>query len=529
MRAAVYDRFWHSQGGGERHAGMIAQVLSEEDGVRVDLLGHSDIDKDRLARHLGLDLSRVSMRVIPDRGDGYVAALSSEYDLFVNATYMSTVVPRSARAAYLCFFPTPFDHDMPAWRKAAVRAFGPWLVRYRDTHLPFGWGTGWYPPEGGRRRQWTWTNGDAILRLEPSVRREIQLDVGRPGMSEPAQLEVADDRGEVFATLTVAGAFRREVLVVPDSPDGREIHFRSVTSVPGPQDTRELGVAVSRLRLAGLGGFGPRAMLATRFPWLLRDPRGLAFLAGYRTVMANSEYTRRWIRKLWRVDADVLYPPIQVDRLHASPEREKVVLSVGRFFAPGLGHAKRQLEMVQWFGELVRAGKLPGWSMTVLGGCEDFQRPYLETVRAAAEGLPVRIEANAPRAVVEQAMSTASVFWSATGYGEDEQRAPWAHEHFGMTTAEAMAGGCVPVVIDRAGQREIVRDGEHGFRWSTPEQLMDRTVQVASDPALRERMSAAAVVRAQEYSDGAFAKRWREIAAAHDLLPSPTTAPVPPE
>ncbi len=82
-------------------------------------------------------------------------------------------------------------------------------------------------------------------------------------------------------------------------------------------------------------------------------------------------------------------------------------------------------------------------------------------------------------------MSTASIFWSATGLGEDEERAPWAQEHFGMTTAEAMAGGCVPVVIDRAGQREIVREGVNGFRWSTPAEL------IGEDRAGRRRPAAA--------------------------------------
>ncbi|HEY6749224.1 MAG TPA: glycosyltransferase [Mycobacteriales bacterium] len=516
MRAAIYDAFWHSMGGGERHAGMIAQVLSA-DGVEVDLLGHGDVDRDRLAAHLGLDLSRTRMRSVPDRGDDYIAALSSEYDLFINATYMSSLVPRSRRAAYLCFFPTPFDHDLPAWRKAAVRALGPWLSHYRGT-LPMGWGTGWYPPEGGRLRQWTWTNGDGILRIGPSSRREIQLDLGRPGMAEPAQVVIEDERGQQLAAMTATQTFQRRLLTVPDSPEGRELRFRSATAVPGPQDPRELGVAVSRLRLAGVGGIGPRSLLAARFPWLLRDPRGSAFLAGYDTVMANSEYTRRWIRRLWRIESDVLYPPIQVDRLHPAAEREKVVLSVGRFFAPGLGHAKRQLEMVQMFGRMVRSGQLDGWSMTVLGGCEDANRPYLETVRAAAAGLPVRIVANAPREMVEQAMSTASVFWSATGYGEDEERAPWAHEHFGMTTAEAMAGGCVPIVIDRAGQREIVRDGTDGFRWSTFDELAERTRRVAGDEELRARLAAAAVLRAGTYSDDMFAERWRKVVAAHDLL-----------
>ena len=270
------------------------------------------------------------------------------------------------------------------------------------------------------------------------------------------------------------------MLTVPDSPEGRELHFRSETAVPGPQDTRELGVAVSRLRLAGAGGRGPRALLAARFPWLLRDPRGLAFLSGYDTVMANSEYTRGWIRRLWRVDADVLYPPIQVDRLHpAVRSASKVVLSVGRFFAPGLGHAKRQLEMVQMFGRLLRAGQA--------GRLVDDRARRLRGLPAAVPGDGPGGRRRACRCGScrtrrarwsSRSMSTASIFWSATGYGEDEERSPWSHEHFGMTTAEAMAGGCVPVVIDRAGQREIVRDGVDGFRWSSLDELAERTLRV---------------------------------------------------
>ena len=456
------------------------------------------------------------MRTVPDKCDAYVAALSSEYDPFINATYMSVVMPESAHSAYLCFFPTPFDHDLASWRRTAIRVLGPWLIAYRD-RLAMGWGTGWYPPEGGRMRQWTWTNGEAVLHLEPGPARSIQFDLGRPGMTEPVEMTVEDESG-VIATLTARQAFARQIVDLPSSPAGREVRFRSKTMVPGPADTRTLGVAVSRLRLAGAGGSGPRAVLATRFPWLLRDLSGQAFLGAYDTVMSKSESTRGWIQRLWQTAADVLYPPIQVERMHPAAEREKVVLSVGRFFEPGLGHAKRQLEMVRIFGQMVSDGKLDGWSMTVLGGCEESQRPYLETVLAAAEGLPIRVEANVPRSVVEHAMSTASIFWSATGLGEDEERAPWAQEHFGMTTAEAMAGGCVPVVIDRAGQREIVREGVHGFRWSTPAELIGKTLLVAGDPQLQERLSKAAVARAAEFSDEAFAERWHEIVRAHGLL-----------
>ena len=81
-----------------------------------------------------------------------------------------------------------------------------------------------------------------------------------------------------------------------------------------------------------------------------------------------------------------------------------------------------------------------------------------------------------------------------------------------------MAGGCVPVVIDRAGQKEIVREGVDGYRWSTPEQLVARTVEVAQDDALRARLAASSTERAQQFSEDAFADRWHAIVAKHKLL-----------
>jgi glycosyltransferase involved in cell wall biosynthesis len=508
----VYNRFWHSMGGGERHNGMIAQVLAAA-GANVDILGHSDVDLDEVGAHLGLDLSGCRFVRLPDRGEEAVAALSADYDLFVNGSYMSKIESRSRAAAYLCFFPTPFDHDMAAWRKTAIRTAGPLL---RGVRPAVTFGAGWYPPEGGRRRQWVWSNGEGVMSVSPGGARTLHADLGRPGAPDRASLRVVDLDGTVLAKLDVGQAFTPVEVPLPPSATGTELRFVSEVFSPGPADVRELGVAVSRPRVAD-GHEGPLSQLALRFPWLTRDPRDLSFLDTYDVVMANSAYTRGWIRKLWKRDADLLFPPIQVDRLTPAPVRDKAVVTVGRFFAPGLGHAKRQLEMVRWFGELYRSGALPGWRMHVVGGCEDSQKPYVAEVRAAGAGLPVEVHPNASRPEVERLLSTSSVFWSATGWGEDEARKPWTAEHFGMTTVEAMAGGCVPVVIDRAGQREIVRHGIDGFRWTGPEQLASFTRRLAVEEPMRARFGASATERAQQFSDAAFAQRWQDIATRHRL------------
>ena len=514
MRAAVYNRFWHSQGGGERHSGMIASVLSH-DGVEVDLVGHTEVDKDELADHLGLDLTKVGLRFVPDRGDATMASLSEDYDLWINGSYMSRLAPRSRKSAYLCYFPTPFDSDLKPYQRSLAHVLGPRLKPHAGG-LDFG--PGWWNPEGGRRRRWTWTSDDAVLTIPAATRpRTFEMDLGGPGLPRPVELRVETTARDALFTGTVTSAWTRHRFTVPASTRPTELRFRSPTWSPGGSDLRELGVAVSRLRLEG-SSFGPSQTIAHHYPWLVRDAENLSFLDSYDVVMANSDFTRGWIDTLWRREADVLYPPIQVQRLHPAAQRERAVITVGRFFAPGLGHAKRQLEMVEFFVQAHRAGRLPGWTFYVVGGMEDSQRDYVAKVRAAGAGAPVEVISNAPRTKVEQLLSTSSVFWSATGYGISEEKSPWASEHFGMTTVEAMAGGCVPVVIDRAGQKEIVREGVDGFRWSTPDELISRTVELAQDDALRARLAGSATARAQDYSEDAFADRWHAIAAKHDLL-----------
>ena len=71
-------------------------------------------------------------------------------------------------------------------------------------------------------------------------------------------------------------------------------------------------------------------------------------------------------------------------------------------------------------------------------------------------------------------------------------------------TVEAMAAGCVPIVINKGGQREIVEHGVSGFLWNTLEELKLYTMRVARDEQLRIRMADAARVRAHQFSTEKF-------------------------
>jgi glycosyltransferase involved in cell wall biosynthesis len=69
---------------------------------------------------------------------------------------------------------------------------------------------------------------------------------------------------------------------------------------------------------------------------------------------------------------------------------------------------------------------------------------------------------------------------------------------------EAMAAGCVPVVINKGGQSEIVEHEVSGFVWETLDELQYYTARLIDDDILRLQMSGAARKRAQIFSRERF-------------------------
>lgn len=241
-------------------------------------------------------------------------------------------------------------------------------------------------------------------------------------------------------------------------------------------------------------------------------------LATYQYRFAISEFSRSWTRKRWGIDCSVVSPPVDVD-FHSGP-KEPLILSVGRFST--MAHTKKQLEMMQAFAGLQKdAGR--GWSYASVGGLNSRQenRLYFERVRDAGAGLPTIVAANVDRACVKRLYERARIFWHATGLNEDTDAYPQLAEHFGISTVEAMAAGCVPVVINKGGQSEIVKHGETGFVWNTLDELKSFTIRLIDDDRLRERMSRAARARAQQFARQRFIDR---LSAACGVIDRPEPA-----
>jgi glycosyltransferase involved in cell wall biosynthesis len=245
--------------------------------------------------------------------------------------------------------------------------------------------------------------------------------------------------------------------------------------------------------------------------WLAVADIDLGFLGGY-DVVANSAFSAEWVSRLWGRDAAVLNPPVTA---YPAADKEPLILNVGRFFPPGAGHSKRQADLVRAFADLLRRSPAAaGWQLHLAGGCDADGLAYLELVRTTAAGLPVHLHPNASADELRELYGRASLYWHATGLGEDVAVHPDRFEHFGISTVEAMSARAVPVVIGAAGQLEVLDDGVEGHHFATLDELVDRSAALIGDPERRARMGAAAERRARRYGWEAFAARLRDLIGA---------------
>jgi glycosyltransferase involved in cell wall biosynthesis len=250
--------------------------------------------------------------------------------------------------------------------------------------------------------------------------------------------------------------------------------------------------------------FCRRAMLLTNFP-MQREVswRERQYLKSYSVVVANSEFTSFWITQRWRRNAVVINPPIlQV----ASRTKMPWIVSVGRFTSGK--RSKHQLEMVLNFRRMLDEG-LRGWELHLCGGTDDPR--YVEKVGQAASGLPVRIHAGVPRQELEEILGHASIFWHGTGINFSEQEQPELMEHFGMSPAEAMTAGCVPVVVGRGGLPEVVGPDLLDWTWQSWDECIEKTKALIENSELRGELAAKAQRQAERFGFANFQDKVRGL------------------
>ncbi len=154
--------------------------------------------------------------------------------------------------------------------------------------------------------------------------------------------------------------------------------------------------------------------------------------------VANSAHVARRIRKYYGKPAEVIYPPVDIDRFTVSSKVDDYYVVLSRF-AP-----YKRVDMV------IKAFNRLGIRLLVIGSGEQ------ESELKKLAGKNIEFLGHVPDAGVAQYLSRARGSVIA------------AEEDFGITTVEGIAAGRPVVAYGVGGSAEIITDGENGVLFHEP-------------------------------------------------------------
>lgn len=502
IRIGIYDRYLSTFGGGERYSCKMAEILSRQEDYSVDLVTDIYSDLDKVSSRLNLDLSKVSLKVFPFLSEEYAKRITGNYDIFINATYLSSLPAFGKRNIYLCYFPTKFDVDFRFIHRFLLVFFrlgAIWLYRladrinkdFKDIEVI----EGLYDIKKFFLRRGSWSSGRTVLSFK-NVVKPIRLGFKNPQtsnmdvMSCNISLMEPENKKIIYEKLVTLKPGEKKIIEIPFGTAKESFNYTleiiSDTFIPERKagsfkDSRTLGVVlycesdinIFKKLILKILGFVPL--------FLVSYPKNFKFLDSYNRILSISQYSKKWIDKLWGKESTILYPPVDVEDF-APAGKDNIILSVGRFFPEH--HNKKQLEMAQNFIDLYTKNPevMKNFTLCLAGGVENKAEhmDYVKSIKKLSENFPIKVLTNIDWDKLVELFSRSLIFWHASGMGEDEIRHPEKFEHFGITTVEAMASGCIPVVINKGGQTEIIQNGYNGFLFESWDELKEITLKICS-------------------------------------------------
>lgn len=137
-KLAVYNNFWHTLGGGEHHACVVAQALQSLGPV--DLVSENDFSIEQLEQQFDIKLKHCRKRLVSAQEIHHDPAVTEHYDIFVNSTYSSNLVSHARHSYYIVSFP----YRIPAYPvegRAFLDSYDLFLANSRYTA---GWVNQWW-------------------------------------------------------------------------------------------------------------------------------------------------------------------------------------------------------------------------------------------------------------------------------------------------------------------------------------------------------------------------------------------------
>ena len=211
-------------------------------------------------------------------------------------------------------------------------------------------------------------------------------------------------------------------------------------------------------------------------------------------VLTNSRFSASVIRENMGCEAEIIYPPVDVENFYSGRKRNQIV-SVGRY-TPEKNYETllRAMERVEGAKCIIvggRSGKVSG--------------PYIAKLKSLIHDLKledrVTLLVGIPFRQLKQVLATSKIYVH-----------PMIYEHFGISVVEAMASGCVPIVHRSGGPyADIVDHDKHGFSFENVEDLAEKINLLLRKDGLRREYGRRALGQSKEFDKLRFKERIVEV------------------
>ncbi len=285
------------------------------------------------------------------------------------------------------------------------------------------------------------------------------------------------------------------------------------------QETRKYDVLFAMTDGSFFASGAKKSHLIIQVPWMRKLSVFESLkLSTWKSIIVYSDFVGEILKKSWKTSKiQVLSPYVDVHDFHPleSVQKEKLIISVGRFFSHAKSNSKKQDILIEAFKLFSDTHPKDQWHLALLGSVDPNpdSYAYIKKLKEHARGYSVSIHTDLSYDALRSFYQRASMYWHAAGYEVNESTHPENTEHFGITTLEAMASGCIPIVVPKGGQQEVVDDPT--LYWNTPTELLQKTQTVLTHLERKDeefdRISTKMQSQVHKYTKEVFANQVKKI------------------
>lgn len=209
--------------------------------------------------------------------------------------------------------------------------------------------------------------------------------------------------------------------------------------------------------------------------------------------ISNSRYTSFWLNQ-WKIKNIVIEPYIEEKFYYQNEKKEKIILSVGRFF-PHL-HSKNQQKIINTFLNLKKTNKLfSSYQLVLAGGLKDEDKNYFKSLKKIVKNdQSIIFLPNIKTNKLINLYKKSKYFWHFTGLGVNENKNPEMVEHFGIAPFEAMVAGCLTFCHNSGGPKIILKNKFSEFLFNNEDDLIKKMIFIEKNLSLQNKLKNKAIL-----------------------------------